>query len=95
MVYLLLLLLVLIVGCSQPAEPAAEPEPSPTPIVVVATPTPLSAAEMAPIDIEEQLITNLYTRVSPAVVHVTAQIVTMDFFFGPTPSEGTGFGLRG
>jgi len=93
MVYLLLLLLVLIVGCSQPAEPAAEPEPSPTPIVVVATPTPLSAAEMAPIDIEEQLITNLYTRVSPAVVHVTAQIVTMDFFFGPTPSEGTGSGF--
>jgi S1-C subfamily serine protease len=48
---------------------------------------------MAPIDIEEELITNLYERVSPAVVHVTAQIVTMDFFFGPTPSEGTGSGF--
>jgi putative serine protease PepD len=48
---------------------------------------------MAPIDIEEQLITNLYARVSPAVVHITAQIVTMDFFFGPTPREGTGSGF--
>jgi S1-C subfamily serine protease len=48
---------------------------------------------MAPIDIEEQLITNLYARVSPAVVHITAQIVAMDFFMGPTPSEGTGSGF--
>jgi putative serine protease PepD len=48
---------------------------------------------MAPIDIEEQLVTNLYERVSPAVVHITAQLVTMDFFFGPTPSEGTGSGF--
>jgi S1-C subfamily serine protease len=48
---------------------------------------------MTPIDIEEQLITNLYERVSPAVVHITAQIITMDFFFGPSPSEGTGSGF--
>jgi putative serine protease PepD len=48
---------------------------------------------MVPIDIEEQLITNLYERVSPAVVHITTQIITMDFFFGPMPSEGTGSGF--
>jgi S1-C subfamily serine protease len=48
---------------------------------------------MAPIDIEEQLVTHLYQRVSPAVVHITAEIITMDFFFGPTPSEGTGSGF--
>ena len=92
-VYLLLLLLFLAVGCSQLPEATPTPQPSPTPIVVVATPTPLSDADMAPIDIEEQLITNLYERVSPAVVHITARIVTMDFFFGPTPREGTGSGF--
>ena len=48
---------------------------------------------MAPIDIEEQLITNLYQRISPAVVHVTARIIAMDFFFGPSASEGTGSGF--
>ncbi len=48
---------------------------------------------MAPIDIEEQLITNLYQRVSPAVVHIAAQVITMNFFMGPTPQEGTGSGF--
>lgn len=48
---------------------------------------------MAPIDIEEQLITNLYQRISPAVVHITSRVITMDFFFGPTPQEGTGSGF--
>ena len=91
--FLFLPLLFLVVGCSQLPEATVEPEPRPTPIVVVATPTPLSDADMAPIDIEEQLITNLYERVSPAVVHITAQIVSMDFFFGPTPREGTGSGF--
>lgn len=91
--YLLLLLLFLAMGCSQLPEATPPPQPSPTPIVIVVTPTPLSDAAMAPIDIEEQLITNLYARVSPAVVHITAQIVTMDFFFGPTPREGTGSGF--
>jgi S1-C subfamily serine protease len=93
MKYLLLFLFILVVGCSQLPESTSEPESVATPIVVVATPTPLSDADMAPIDIEEQLITNLYDRVSPAVVHITAQIVTMDFFFGPSPGEGTGSGF--
>ena len=92
-IYLLLLLLFLAAGCSQLPEANPTPQRSPTPVVVVATPTPLSEADMAPIDIEEQLITNLYERVSPAVVHITAQIITMDFFFGPSPSEGTGSGF--
>lgn len=90
---LLLPLLFLAVGCSRPQEVNPTPQATTTPVVVVATPTPLSDADMAPIDIEEQLITNLYERVSPAVVHITAQIVTMDFFFGHTPSEGTGSGF--
>ena len=92
-IYLLHLLLFLAVGCSQLPEGTPTLQSSPTPVVVVATPTPLSEADMAPVDIEEQLIINLYERVSPAVVHITAQIITMDFFFGPSPSEGTGSGF--
>jgi S1-C subfamily serine protease len=91
--FLILLLLFLAVSCSQLPGPTAEPEATSTPIIIVATPTPLPDAAMAPIDLEEQLITNLYERVSPAVVHITAQVITMNFFFGPTPSEGTGSGF--
>ena len=57
------------------------PAATATPIVIVATPTPLSDADLLPIDIEEQLITNLYERVGPSVVHMASEIVTMDFFF--------------
>jgi S1-C subfamily serine protease len=48
---------------------------------------------MEPIDIEEQLVTNLYQRVGPSVVHITARVTTMSFFFGAMPSEGTGSGF--
>jgi S1-C subfamily serine protease len=86
----------LMTGCMRlqraEAVPTAVP-PTTTPIIIVATPTPLSAADLAPIDIEEELITNLYDRVGPSVVHITAQVITMDFFFGPSASEGTGSGF--
>ena len=74
------------------ATPTAPPA-TPTPIIIVATPTPLADADLLPIDIEEQLITNLYERVGPSVVHVASEIVTVDFFFGPMASEGTGSGF--
>ena len=74
------------------ATPTASPA-TPTPIIIVATPTPLADADLLPIDIEEQLITNLYERVGPSVVHVASEIVTVDFFFGPMASEGTGSGF--
>lgn len=75
--------------------PATSPTPLPTPapIIIVATPTPLSEAALLPIDIEEQLVTNLYERVGPSVVHIASEVVTMDFFFGPMASEGTGSGF--
>ncbi len=90
---------LLFLSCSLPAisSPSGVDSttavPLPTPIVIVATPTPLSEAALAPLDIEEELITNLYERVSPSVVHIKATVVTMDFFFGPMPSEGTGSGF--
>ncbi len=91
-----LTLLFLLAGCIRAnAVDSAAPTPAapPTPRIIVATPTPLSDAAMQPIDLEEELIANLYDRVSPSVVHITAQVVTMNFFFGPMPSEGTGSGF--
>lgn len=69
------------------------PASTPTPIVIVATPTPLGDDVLAPVDVEEEIITNLYARVGPSVVHITARILTMNFFFGPQSSEGTGSGF--
>jgi S1-C subfamily serine protease len=67
--------------------------PTQTPFIIVATPTPLSDADLRPLDIEEELITNLYERVGPSVVHIASRIITMDFFYGPMASEGTGSGF--
>jgi len=67
--------------------------PTPTPIIIVATPTPLPAEVMAAADVEEQLIINVYQRVSPAVVHITSRAIALDFFWGPIPQEGTGSGF--
>ena len=72
--------------------PSQQPSPEPAPDTE-ATPTRLSDEFLRPLDIEEQLITNLYERVGPAVVHVTSRVVNMDFFFGAVPSEGTGSGF--
>jgi len=72
---------------------SATPLPAPSPIVIVATPTPLGDDVLVPLDVEEQLVTNLYDRVGPSVVHVTARLVTVDFFYGPMPQEGTGSGF--
>lgn len=92
---LFILLMIPLVGCewSNSANVAVTPAATATPIILVATPTPLGDDVLAPIDIEEQLVTNLYERVGPSVVHITARLVTMSFFFGPTASEGTGSGF--
>ncbi|MFN2209030.1 MAG: S1C family serine protease [Candidatus Promineifilaceae bacterium] len=67
--------------------------PTPSPIIIVATPTPLGEDVLQPLDVEEQLVTNLYDRVGPSVVHITSRLVTVDFFYGPMPQEGTGSGF--
>ncbi|MFZ0545424.1 MAG: trypsin-like peptidase domain-containing protein [Candidatus Promineifilaceae bacterium] len=93
----LFIFILAILGCALPGAvtPTSTPSPAqtPTPAIIVATPTALPDAIMEPIDVEESLITNLYERVSPSVVHITSQVVTMSFFFGATPSEGTGSGF--
>ena len=51
-----------------PAEPAA----GQTPVVIVLTPTPLPPQLTSMADVEEQLVINVYARVSPGVVCITA-----------------------
>ena len=52
----------------EPAEPSVEQ----TPVVIVLTPTPLPPGIAAQADVEEKLVINVYTQVSPAVVCITA-----------------------
>jgi S1-C subfamily serine protease len=68
-------------------------EAKPTVIVLVATPTPLPPEAFEEMDVEEKLITNVYERVSPAVVHIKSRVITFHFFLSPIPHEGTGSGF--
>ena len=83
---------LLVTGCARNEVPTPTP-PDPTPIILIATPTALPDNLMAVIDTEEALITNLYQRVGPSVVHITTRVITQSFFFGPSASEGTGSGF--
>ncbi len=94
----LIWLVLFLAGCRLSPDAASTPvltapAPTQTPYIIVATPTPLSESDLLPLDIEEQLISNLYERVSPSVVHVASRVITMDLFFGPMASEGTGSGF--
>ncbi|MEA3337087.1 MAG: trypsin-like peptidase domain-containing protein [Chloroflexota bacterium] len=68
--------------------PTSAPEPTPTPIIIIQTPTPVSD-----LDVAERRIIEVYQEVNPAVVHITAQLLRPDFFFGVHPQEGTGSGF--
>ena len=52
----------------EPMEPAVEQNT----VVIVLTPTPLPPDVVSQVDVEEQLVINVYARVSPAVVCITA-----------------------
>lgn len=69
------------------------PAPTPTPIVIIVTPTPLPPDMLEAVDVEEQLVINVYEQVSPAVVHIASRVITLSFFWGPIPQEGTGSGF--
>lgn len=88
---LLCISVLLCAGCR--LAPAAPITPTATPVILMATPTPLPDGALEPLDVEEQMITNLYARVAPSVVNITSQVITMDFFFGAVPSEGSGSGF--
>jgi S1-C subfamily serine protease len=63
--------------------------------VPTAVPTPTLPPDtvFAQVEAMDQVMTNLYQRVSPSVVHITSQLQTVDFFYGVVPSEGTGSGF--
>jgi putative serine protease PepD len=42
---------------------------------------------------DEQVVIDIYARVSPAVVHITSRVIVRDFFYGDVPQEGTGSGF--
>jgi 2-alkenal reductase len=54
---------------STPEAPIVTPETA----IIVLTPTPLPPETLAQADVEEQLVINVYARVGPAVVCITAQ----------------------
>jgi S1-C subfamily serine protease len=66
-------------------------------VVVTATRSPLEQLPtLSPdqlIDIEEQLVVNVYDRVSAAVVHITSRAYVYSFFYEIVPQEGTGSGF--
>jgi S1-C subfamily serine protease len=61
--------LTALMATPAPGGPAAEQGP----VVVVLTPTPLPPDLLSQADVEEQLVINVYARVGPAVVCITAK----------------------
>ncbi|MGQ9627612.1 MAG: S1C family serine protease [Anaerolineae bacterium] len=61
--------------------------PTSTPVIIVVTPTPLPVEIVSSADAEEQLIINIYARVSPSVVYI--QVAEQGGFF----EEGAGSGF--
>lgn len=57
------------------------------------TPPLPSDAVYAQLDAKDQILTTLYQRISPSVVHITSKTQSFDMFQGVVPSEGTGSGF--
>jgi 2-alkenal reductase len=79
------------------SSPESLPTPSPAPtaaaVVESAAPTPPELDHQAIIEAQDRLVSELYARVSPSVVHISATMIAVDFFWGAMPSEGTGSGF--
>ena len=63
--------------------------------IPTAAPTPTSVPDsvFAQAEAMDQVLINLYQRVSPSVVHITSHTQQTDMFYGVIPSEGTGSGF--
>jgi len=92
---LLVMALIVLVACDvvPKVAPSQQPTTVPTPVVIVATPAPLPPQIVQSAAADEQVVIDIYARVSPAVVHITSRIVVRDFFYGDVPQEGTGSGF--
>ncbi|MBX3084446.1 MAG: trypsin-like peptidase domain-containing protein [Anaerolineae bacterium] len=56
------------------------------------TPTPLPDSVFSEVEAKDQVVINLYQRVSQSVVHITSRTQSIGFY-GVVPSEGTGSGF--
>lgn len=77
-----------IVVASMPGSAGSQAALSPVP-----TATLLPENLYAEMDARDQVIINLYDRVSPSVVHIISRQQNLNFFFGAYSSEGTGSGF--
>ncbi|MFH0821914.1 MAG: trypsin-like peptidase domain-containing protein [Pseudomonadota bacterium] len=62
----------------------------PTPIPV---PEPDRRVEYTPLDSSEAVVMDVYSRLSPAVVNITARRLAFNFWMQPAPSTGQGTGF--
>jgi len=95
---ILLLAAGLVAGCAALpgllllSTPTPAPTPTPRVIMMVATPTESPAGQESADSIEARRIA-VYERVAPAVVNITTQALSTNFFFGTVPEEGSGSGF--
>ncbi|MGB9775232.1 MAG: S1C family serine protease [Anaerolineae bacterium] len=93
---LLGLLIVLGIGtaCALPAAVLPTPTPVPTlPPTATSAPPVLPTIPSEAFNALEAQVEAVYAQAAPAVVNITARIVTYDFFMQPIPQEGTGSGF--
>ena len=81
-------------GPVQPVVAPGTPEVAPRqPEVTASQGVPPQIDYQAIVDAHDKLVSELYARVSPSVVHISARVVAVDYFWGVMPSEGTGSGF--
>ncbi len=91
---LLLLVGILLGGAAMAVYPRVQAQGLEAQVAPAApTPTLPSDSVYAVIDAMDQVVANLYQRVSPSVVHVMTQSQSFSFFYGTVPQEGTGSGF--
>lgn len=81
----------IVIGLTYSAQdtPPAASQTDSTPVPMAALP----ADQLALLDAEESIMTQIYDQVSPSVVHITSRTQVYDFFRGVVPQEGTGSGF--
>lgn len=73
----------------------AQAIPTVAQVIPTAAPTPAFDSEslFAPIDAFDRVISEVYQRVSPSVMHIASRQQTVSMFYGVVPQEGTGSGF--
>jgi S1-C subfamily serine protease len=75
---------------TQPSYRSTSAEPTQASSISFKRPPSSSTTVIVP---QEELVVEIYQRVSPSVVNITSTVITEDFFFRPVPQQGTGSGF--